>query len=91
MRVLQGGSRGPTVLPLHGLGATADVWAGLVGALGERADRARVAPNLPGRGESEPLPHYSFAAVAEAVAPLVDPAGTVVLGHSFGGVAALLG
>ncbi|MCF7552469.1 alpha/beta fold hydrolase [Pseudonocardia sp. WMMC193] len=74
MRVLQGGSRGPTVLPLHGLGATADVWAGLVG-----------------HGESEPLPHYTFATVAEAVAPLVDPAGTVVLGHSFGGVAALLG
>jgi pimeloyl-ACP methyl ester carboxylesterase len=86
LRVLRGGSRGPTVLLLHGLGATAEVWAGLVGELD---DRAWVAPDLPGHGRSDPLPRYTFAEIAEVVAPLVDPAGTVVLGHSFGGVVGL--
>lgn len=86
LRVLRRDGAGPTVLLLHGLGATADVWSGLAAQLG---DRAWVAPDLPGHGGSDPLPHYTFGTVAEAVAPLVDPAGTVVLGHSFGGVVGL--
>lgn len=86
LRVRRGGGSAPVVLLLHGLGATSDVWRGVVEAL---ADRAWVAPDLPGHGGSSPLPHYTFPAVAEAVADLVDPAGTVVVGHSFGGVVAL--
>jgi pimeloyl-ACP methyl ester carboxylesterase len=86
LRVKRSGERGPTVLLLHGLGATADVWDGVVAELGEQH---AVAPDLPGHGGSPPLPEYAFAAVAAAVAGLVDPAGTVVLGHSFGGVVAL--
>jgi pimeloyl-ACP methyl ester carboxylesterase len=74
------------VLLLHGLGATGDVWDGFVAALD---GRAWVAPDLPGHGGSAALPVYTFARVAEAVAALVDPAGTVVLGHSFGGVVGL--
>jgi pimeloyl-ACP methyl ester carboxylesterase len=86
LRVLAGGTDGPTILLLHGLGASADVWSGLAARLGG----ARwVAPDLPGHGGSPPLPAYSFAAVADAVAPLVDPGGTVVVGHSFGGVIGL--
>lgn len=80
------GADGPTVLLLHGLGATADVWRGVAAAL---EPRACLAPDLPGHGGSPPLPAYTFAAVADAVAHLVDPSGTVVLGHSFGGVVAL--
>lgn len=86
MRVKRSGVRGPTVLLLHGLGATSDVWDGVMAALGEQ--RA-VAPDLPGHGGSPPLREYTFAVVAAAVAGLVDPAGTVVLGHSFGGVVGL--
>lgn len=86
LRVRRGDGDGPTVLMLHGLGATSDVWDGLGSALG---DRAWVAPDLPGHGRSAPLPRYTFAAVAAAVAHLVDPAGTVVVGHSFGGVVGL--
>jgi pimeloyl-ACP methyl ester carboxylesterase len=86
LRVRRGGSQPPVVLLLHGLGATGDVWDGLAAALGERA---WVAPDLPGHGGSDPLPEYTFAGVAAAVASLVDPAGTVVLGHSFGGVVGL--
>ena len=81
----RGGRGGPVVLLLHGLGATADVWDGLAALLpGEW-----VAPDLPGHGGSARLPVYTFAAVAEAVGDLVDPAGTVILGHSFGGVVGL--
>lgn len=86
LRVLRGGARPPLVLLLHGLGATADVWAGVGAALG---DRAWAAPDLPGHGGSPALPEYAFAGIADAVAPLLDPAGTVVVGHSFGGVVAL--
>jgi pimeloyl-ACP methyl ester carboxylesterase len=86
LRVRRGGAGAPTVLLLHGLGATGDVWNGLVPALN---DRSWVAPDLPGHGGSAPLPQYTFDAVAETVADLVDPAGTVVVGHSFGGVIAL--
>jgi pimeloyl-ACP methyl ester carboxylesterase len=85
LRVLRGGSGAPTVLLLHGLGATADVWDGLTALL----DRAWVAPDLPGHGGSAWLDGYTFATVADAVAGLVDPAGTVVVGHSFGGVIGL--
>lgn len=85
-RVRSGGSERPTFLLLHGLGATGDVWTGLTRLLGAGA---WVAPDLPGHGGSAPLPGYSFAAVAAAVADLVDPHGTVVVGHSFGGVVGL--
>jgi pimeloyl-ACP methyl ester carboxylesterase len=85
LRVRQGGNGGPVVLLLHGLGATAEVWDGLAALLpGEW-----VAPDLPGHGGSAPLPAYTFAAVADAVADLVAPAGTVIVGHSFGGVVGL--
>ncbi|MFC7533016.1 alpha/beta fold hydrolase [Actinoplanes sp. GCM10030250] len=43
---------------------------------------------MPGHGGSAPLPAYTFDALAEAVRPLAEP-GTIVLGHSLGGVVAL--
>jgi pimeloyl-ACP methyl ester carboxylesterase len=86
LRVRRGGTAAPTILLLHGLGATGDVWDGLAAVL---RDTAWVAPDLPGHGGSAALPSYSFDAVAAAVADLVDPRGTVILGHSFGGVIGL--
>ncbi|MEV4344757.1 alpha/beta fold hydrolase [Actinoplanes sp. NPDC049596] len=86
LRIRTGGTESPTVLLLHGLGATADVWTGLPEGPG---DQAWVAPDLPGHGCSAGLDEYSFAAVAEAVAGLIDPRGTVIVGHSFGGVVGL--
>jgi pimeloyl-ACP methyl ester carboxylesterase len=85
VRVRHGGSGAPTVLLLHGLGATSEVWDGLTPLL----PGAWLAPDLPGHGGSTPLPAYTFAAVARAVADLVDAAGTVIVGHSFGGVIGL--
>lgn len=75
---------------LHGLGATADVWAGWWPVLTRRWPGRWVAPDLPGHGGSAPLEAYTFDALATAVRPLVESGErTYVLGHSLGGVVAL--
>ncbi len=77
----------PVLVLLHGLGATGEVWQGLL----ERHWPAEVlVPDLPGHGRSPGLPEYTFESMTEAVAALL-PAGrrVVVLGHSLGGVLAL--
>ena len=90
LRVQQGGDGDPVLLLLHGLGATGDVWRGLLDLLNDRWPGRWVAPDLPGHGGSEALVSYSFGRLAAAVAPAVPPADRVVaLGHSLGGVVAL--
>jgi len=75
---------------LHGLGATADVWAGWWPLLAERWPGRWIAPDLPGHGGSPPLASYTFDGLAAAVAGIVPPgAGAVVLGHSLGGAVGL--
>lgn len=73
------------MLLLHGLGATAGVWRGVL----QHADG--VAPDLPGHGAAAWAAPYSFTAHAEAVLPLLDvfDGPVPVVGHSMGGVVAL--
>ncbi|MEU4246750.1 alpha/beta fold hydrolase [Amycolatopsis sp. NPDC026612] len=81
-----GGKGEPAVLLLHGLGATGAVWNHFAVQL----DRRVLVPDLPGHGPSSPLPHYSFATLATAVArALPDGGPLIVAGHSLGGVLAL--
>jgi pimeloyl-ACP methyl ester carboxylesterase len=88
VHVERGGSGDPVLVLLHGLGGTAAVWSGLVELLD--GSWSWVAVDLPGHGRSDPLPRYSFGAVAAAVAEILDPdRHHVVLGHSLGGVIAL--
>jgi pimeloyl-ACP methyl ester carboxylesterase len=77
----------PVLLLLHGLGATGEVWHGLL----ERNWPGEVlAPDLPGHGRSPSLPEYTFASMTASVAALLPPnRRVVVLGHSLGGVLAL--
>jgi pimeloyl-ACP methyl ester carboxylesterase len=83
-----GDGRDPVLVLLHGLGGTAGVWHGVLGALPE--SWSWVAVDLPGHGRAEPLPRYSFGAMAAAVASTLDPERRhVLLGHSLGGVIAL--
>ncbi|KAA2266151.1 alpha/beta hydrolase [Solihabitans fulvus] len=90
LRVRRGGSGGPTLLLLHGLGATGGVWRGLTGLLDDRWPGGWLAPDLPGHGGSDPLPRYTYGHLAAAVASAVeDTEDVVVLGHSLGGVVGL--
>ncbi|WP_312880508.1 alpha/beta fold hydrolase [Actinokineospora xionganensis] len=82
--VSRGGVDGPTLLLLHGLGATAEVWKGVTPLWPGRW----VAPDLPGHGHSPALTRYSFGGLAAEVAGSVDGL-VVVLGHSLGGVVGL--
>jgi pimeloyl-ACP methyl ester carboxylesterase len=90
LRALTGGSGPPSLLLLHGLGATADVWTPLAPALADAWPGRWLAVDLPGHGGSAPLPRCSFGALASAVAAALPPdEPVVVLGHSLGGVVGL--
>jgi pimeloyl-ACP methyl ester carboxylesterase len=90
LRVHDGGSGEPVLVLLHGLGATGDVWNGWRALLARRWPGRWLAPDLPGHGGSWPLPKYTFASLASAVADSVgSDARTVVLGHSLGGAVGL--
>jgi pimeloyl-ACP methyl ester carboxylesterase len=81
-------SEEPLLLLLHGLGATSEVWDGLVELLGDRTPW--MTPDLPGHGGSDPIPRYTFGALAATVAETVPPGRrVVVLGHSLGGAVGL--
>jgi pimeloyl-ACP methyl ester carboxylesterase len=90
LQVHEGGSGEPTLVLLHGLGATADVWARWRSLLSSRWPGRWLAPDLPGHGGSPPLAEYTFDGLAAAVADVIQPAAPVVVfGHSLGGVVAL--
>ena len=74
----------PTLVLLHGLGATGQVWDPLVAAA---AWTGRVvAPDLPGHGSADWADTYSFGSMAAEVAGLLESGEEyVVLGHSMGG------
>ncbi len=77
----------PPLLLLHGLGADAGVWAGLMDPIAPT-----LALDLPGYGTSPRLPQPSIAAFAEAILARLarEQAGPVVaVGHSLGGMVAL--
>ncbi len=78
----------PTLLLLHGLGATSGVWADVV----DRLDwQGRVlTPDLPGHGLAPAQDDYTVEALAAAVAQVCDDDEEVVaVGHSLGGCVAL--
>ncbi|UJW32857.1 alpha/beta hydrolase [Saccharothrix sp. AJ9571] len=84
--VRRGGSGDRTLVLLHGLGATGEVWQGLTDRL--PAEWNWVVPDLPGHGRSAALPSYSFGGLTAEIAKSLS-GDVVVLGHSLGGVLAL--
>jgi pimeloyl-ACP methyl ester carboxylesterase len=84
-----GGTAGPLLLLLHGLGATGAVWTRLLEKFQGEWPGRWAAPDLRGHGLSLTEPPYGYAVhaadMAELAAELGAPSVTV-LGHSFGGV-----
>jgi pimeloyl-ACP methyl ester carboxylesterase len=82
---------GPALLLIHGITEDHHAWDELTPALSQRARVILV--DLPGHGESSPLPAYSAQAL---VTPLVELVQTLkldrpyVIGHSLGGLLATL-
>lgn len=88
--VQEGGAGDATLLFLHGLGATGEVWGELRAIVEERWRGRWVIPDLRGHGRSVHAEPYSFGALAADVAPLVAGAKPlVVVGHSMGGAVGL--
>ncbi len=80
---------GPPLVLVHGITESRFGWDPLVAALA--AEHRLIRLDLRGHGESGPGPAYDIAALASDVPPLlahlgVDPAETVLVGHSLGGV-----
>jgi pimeloyl-ACP methyl ester carboxylesterase len=78
----EGGTSGPRLLLLHGLGATCEVWDAITPLI----DRRWLAPDLRGHGRSPHAAPYSHGADAAAIASLLGQDEEVtVIAHSMGG------
>jgi pimeloyl-ACP methyl ester carboxylesterase len=83
------GSGEPTLVLLHGVGATGAVFDRLIDAL--RWPGKVVVPDMRGHGRSPHARHYGMAHHAADVAELFDPGTPLhVVGHSMGGAVALV-
>lgn len=83
----QGGTGGPLLVLLHGLGANASVWNAMIPLI-ERSWRGRwIAPDFRGHGRSPFVGPYGFGAHAADIASLIadESQKVFVVGHSFGG------
>ncbi|MFI7673115.1 alpha/beta fold hydrolase [Actinophytocola sp. NPDC049390] len=86
VHIERGGDTGPTVLLLHGSGATAAVWAPVLGEL----DGFRwITVDLPGHGRSGWLPSYHHRDYAAAIGTEIGTEIDLVVGHSLGALVAL--
>jgi pimeloyl-ACP methyl ester carboxylesterase len=89
LRVLRAGPpEAPPVVLVHGLGMSADYWTEYtIPAL--VAQYRLIVPDLPGYGQSAPLPRHTVGAYSAALRGLIDqvaPGERVhLLGHSMGG------
>lgn len=78
----------PTLLLIHGLGATPGVWHDLRSIV-DWPGRV-IAPDLPGHGASEWTADYTIGAMAAGVSSWCEPGEPVVImGHSLGGAVGL--
>ncbi|MBO0807225.1 MAG: alpha/beta hydrolase [Actinobacteria bacterium] len=90
MHVVHDGPRqAPPLLLIHGSGASGGTWIPMVGALA--SDHHVIRVDLPGCGQSPPVPSYDVPKQAGRVAALLDDLGlrrVTVAGHSSGGYVA---
>ena len=91
IRFDSGGSGGPVLVMLHGIGGNAAVWNRMLPVVERNWPGRWVAADLCGHGRSAHAPPYGYgvfaADVAGAIGSLDDE--LVLLGHSMGGVVAM--
>jgi pimeloyl-ACP methyl ester carboxylesterase len=90
--VESGGSGDDLLVMLHGLGATAGVWAEMTKTAAQRWRGRWIAPDLRGHGASDAGSRYALANYAADIAETLveyDGCSITILGHSLGGVIAL--
>lgn len=90
--VVRAEGRGPALLLIHGISANRSTWNRLTPLL--RTEYQVVAPDLLGRGESDPAPHASFALEdeverLECLVRQLELRTPVIVGHSHGAALAL--
>jgi 3-oxoadipate enol-lactonase len=81
----------PAFVFIHGFACDRTFWQPQVDDL--KRDHRVIAVDLRARGESPPVPPFDTATQAEDVAAVIDAAGAapaIVVGHSMGGIVALL-
>jgi 3-oxoadipate enol-lactonase len=80
----------PRLMPLvflHGIGGAARAWRGQLEFFGDRYHA--IAWDMPGYGDSTPLPSVSIAAISDALQDFLERIGAsepVLVGHSIGGM-----
>lgn len=86
----QGGSSGPALMLLHGLGANADIWQKMKALVEKEWPGRWIVPDLRGHGRSGHRAPYGYAGHAADMAALLGQhEEAVVVGHSMGGVVAM--
>ncbi|NUP26815.1 MAG: alpha/beta hydrolase [Nocardia sp.] len=78
--------RGEPLVLVHGVGSRWQVWEPLIGALGEKFEV--IAVDLPGFGDSAPLPHTTVDTLTDALADFLTEQGIDrphLAGNSMGG------
>ena len=89
--IRRGGSGSPTLVLLHGLGANGEVWNRMLPIVRDRWHGTWIVPDLRGHGRSGHRAPYSYGAYASDVASLLpQDEEVIVIGHSMGGVVALV-
>lgn len=90
--VEQGGrENGPTLLLMHGLSGTGEIWGGLREILDRKWPGRWIIPDMRGHGRSDHSTTYGIACHAADMAALVADAEEVYLaGHSMGGLVGIL-
>lgn len=86
-----GNDDGPTLLLMHGLSGTGEIWGGLRDILAEKWPGRWIIPDMRGHGRSAHSASYGIGCHAADMASLLHGADSpVIAGHSMGGLVGIL-
>ena len=90
--VEEGGRKsGPTLLLMHGLSGTGEIWGGVRDILADRWPGRWIIPDMRGHGRSDHSAAYGIGSHAADMSALLEGASNPVLvGHSMGGLVGIM-